>query len=145
MDLFVQALMTGCLKDIFRAALVAIIVYLRRQYTLRQQMGCTFPAIFTTSWSYLGGGTRWLVRNRDHISSYIERKINLSIRAYSGGPLPQQLRHSWTHLFTLWVYSGEGDHIGGVGRALQQRSYFFDVFGWSMWAIGWGESVDCRR
>eukprot|EP00171_Calliarthron_tuberculosum_P002039 IDg2039t1 len=74
LDLLVQALMTGCLKNTFRMPLVSVIAFLRRQYGLRQEMGTTCPAISTTRWSSLGAVTRWLVRHRERISEYIETK-----------------------------------------------------------------------
>lgn len=72
--LFVQDFMTNCLKESFRDALVAIISYLCRQYTLRQKTLSTFPTFSTTRWSSLRGSTEWIERNNDQITSYIERE-----------------------------------------------------------------------
>lgn len=74
LDLIVQSVMTTVLQDSFKAPLLAIISFLRRQTTLRSQMGSTCPAVCQTRWMSLGTCTKWLTRHRERIESYMYEK-----------------------------------------------------------------------
>lgn len=71
LDLIMKCVMSGCLKQAFRASLFSLISFLGRQFNLRQQMGSTCLAASTTRLYSLGGTTKWLVRNRENVADYV--------------------------------------------------------------------------
>lgn len=74
-DLLIQALMNRVMKEAFQDPLVDIILYPRRQYSLRNEMGSTCPFVSRNGWSSLGTCTVWLIWHQARNAAYLIEKI----------------------------------------------------------------------